>query len=132
MLKKLIVLMVLLAVVFTALPVSAAESPVIYKSTITVTNEGGRYQVGFVNIEFKKEFLTQGMLPVTINVEVSAVDGVAGIELDPSINNFCKKVHIRVDSYEGLLYDKTSGKNIQVDVQKQQRVVTHFSRHAFS
>ncbi len=130
--KKIVVFLILLALVLSAIPVSAAQEPVIYNSTITVTSEGGVYQVGFVSIEFKKEFLDAQKLPVTIDVEVSAVNGVAGIELDPSMSDFCKKVHVRVAKYNGLLYDKTTGQNIQVDVKKLQLVVNHFSRHAFS
>ena len=152
--KKLVIILVMLSVLFTAMPVSAAGNPVnpkrttienlfvnptktagipvVYKRTIVVTADGGRYQVGFVNIEFKKEFINKEMLPVTIEVEINAENGVAGIELTPSMDNFCKMVIIRVDSYKGLLYDEATGKNIFVNVNRQQLEVDHFSRHAFS
>lgn len=134
MLRKLMALMVLLALVMSVVPVSAADNPVVYKATITVTKEGGKFQVGFANIEFKKEFIDQKSLPVTIDVEISAENGKAGIDLEmsPSYPDFCKKVHIRVDNYKGLLYDKAAGKNVEVVVKKQQLIVDHFSRHAFS
>lgn len=153
MLKKLTVILLLLTIVLSAVPVSAAgvsassaayriseshdrftsdKYPVIYKSTIKVTEYGGIYKVGFVEIIFKKDFIKPDMLPIIFNVEISAVNGVAGIEFYPDIPQFDRDVTIRVDSYKGLLYDKTKGKNIFVQIKKQQFKVQHFSRYAFS
>jgi len=130
--KKRFIILLTLMMVFASLPVlAAAEEPVIYKDTITVTEDGGRYKIGFVEVEFKKDFLEKGMEPVTFDVEVYAEDGLAYIEFSPDAEDFAKKVHIRVDSYEGLLYDKTLGENIEVDIAKQQIVTSHFSRYCF-
>lgn len=107
----------------------ASDEPVIYKDTITVTEDGGRYQIGFVNVEFKKDFLDPAMLPRTFEVQVYAENGVGYIEFSPSTPNFFKKVHIRIDNYNGLLYDKAAGKNIQVNFKKQQILAEHFSRY---
>lgn len=132
MLKKISALLLMIVFLLSCIPAMAAEEPVIYKSIITVTDEGGRFQVGFVNLEFKKDFLPSDKLPVTFEVVVSARGGIAGVEITPSVEGFLKKVHIRVDEYSGLLYDETLGRNIQVYVKKQQIIVNHFSRYAFS
>lgn len=131
MLKKLTVILVLLVFIISAVPVSAAQDQVIYKSTIKVTEDGGTYRVGFVDVKFKKDFLGRDMQPIRIYIEISAVDGIAGIEFAPDIPSFNKDVTIRVDSYDGLLYDKTKKRNILVHIRKQQFTVKHFSRYAF-
>lgn len=132
MLKKLAVLMVLLLVLLNALiPISAAEEPVIYQRTITVTNDGGVYQVGFATLEFKKDFI-QGQLPIELNVSIYAENGELYVDVSPSEACLDKQVHVRIDSYKGLLYDKALGENISVSVKKQQLLLQHFSRHAFS
>ncbi len=149
MLKKLVVLLVLLMFVFTAIPAYAADynrhdrqesvtytsdwqEPVIYKSTIYVTEDGGTYQVGFATVKFPKNFISNTQLPVRIEIEVSAVNGVAGIEFTPDIPYFNKDVTISAKAYNGLLYDTTSNTNITVNVRNQVFKVKHFSRYAFS
>lgn len=134
MLKKFGVLVVLLLVLFTSIvPVFADVEPVIYKRTVTVTNEGGFYQVGFATVEFKKDFL-EGQLPATFDIEVysdSEKDEV-GIQILPHEERLDKPVHVYVEAYEGFLYDKKKGENIWVNIKKQQIIVKHFSRFAFS
>ena len=130
--KKILVLMMIFALILTAAPVMANEEPVMYQDTISVTADGGRYQVGFVNIEFKKDFLDPDMLPATFEVSVYLEDGVGYVEFDPGTPNFFKKVHIRVGKYEGLLYDKALGENIEITVKNQQILADHFSRYAWS
>jgi hypothetical protein len=130
--KKLILLILLLALLVPSMSAMASEAPVVYKSTITVTADGGRYQVGFASIEFKKEFLDQSMLPATFDVQIYAEDGKAYIEFSPDTPKFFKKVHIRAGAYEGLLYDRAKGENIPIDVKKQQLIVSHFSRYLFN
>ena len=132
MCKKILTLLLISFLVLASIPLMADEQPVVYKDTITVTEDGGRFQIGFVNIEFKKEFLDSGQLPATFDVKVSAENGVAGIEISPDTPEFFKKVHLRVSSYQGLLYDETACKNILVDIKKQQIIIGHFSRYAFS
>jgi len=147
MFKKLTVILVLLTLVFSAMPVSAAnidqadighgksftvQEPVIYKSIINVTEKGGVYQVGFVTIKFPRNFIDEDQLPVRINVEISAVNGVPGISFTPDIPEFNGNVTIIVHSYNGLLYDSATGKNIWVRVKRSKFEVGHFSRYAFS
>jgi hypothetical protein len=140
MFKKLTFLLVLLMLIFSAMPVFAAadyhqtdtNNPVIYKSIINVTQNGGVYRVGFAEIRFPKDFIDADNLPVELNVEISAVNGVAGIEFSPDIPSFDKNVTILVHTYDGLLYDKTLNRNIQVHIRNQKLTVHHFSRYAFS
>lgn len=145
MFKKLTVILLLLVLVFTAMPVSAANyhgydiqkiktahAPVVYKSTINVTENGGIYTVGFATVEIPKDFIDADRLPVRLKVEISAVDGIAGIEFTPDVPGFNEDVVIRVNHYEGLLYDKEKRKNIWVDIKSQVLTVKHFSRYAFS
>lgn len=126
--KKLLLLAMAFILLFTTMPAIAAERPVIYKDTITVTADGGRYQVGFVNVEFKKNFLDPSMLPTTFDVQVYAENGTAYIEFAPSTPLFFKSVHIRTDAYNGLLYDIAAKKNINVDIKHSQVLAQHFSR----
>lgn len=147
MFKKLTVILVLLTLVLSAMPVSAAnldqayagnyksftvQKPVIYKSIIDVTEKGGVYQVGFVTIKFPANFIDKDQLPVRISVEISAVNGEPGISFTPDIPEFNRNVTVLVHSYNGMLYDSAAGKNIQVRVKQDKFEVGHFSRYAFS
>lgn len=133
MLKKILSILLVLMFLFSCVPAMAAgEQPDTFKSTITVTKEGGRYQIGFINLEFKKDFLLMNKLPAVFEVEIAIKDGQAGIEIKPDTEGFFKKVHIRVDSYEGPLYDKDKGEFVKVRIKKQQILADHFSRYAFA
>lgn len=139
MFKKLTVMLVLLMLIFSTIPAYAAgygnahvQKPIIYQSTITVDAHGGVYNVGFATIKFPRGFIDDNKLPVTIKVEISAVNGVPGIQFSPDIPYFNKNVTIMVHKYNGLLYDSTSRRNIPVHVDNQKLSVKHFSRYAFS
>lgn len=130
--KRFLSLVIVLTLLFSLTPVAAAEEPVIFSETITVTGEGGRYQIGFVNVEFKKAFMEADKLPVTFEVKVYAEDGKGYIEFSPDTPEFFKKVHIRVDAYNGQLYDIAKGKNIEVNFKRMQILARHFSRYCFA
>lgn len=104
------------------------QKPVTFQSSITVGENGGRFQVGFVNIEFKKRFLDESLLPSTFDAQIYAENGQVYIEFQPSTPNFYKQVHLRIDSYSGYIYDRAQGKNIYVNIKKQQIKAPHFSR----
>lgn len=131
MLKRFVILLAVLALVLTGIPVFAAEQPAVYEDTITVTAEGGRYKIGFTELEFKKSFMKPEALPATFDVKIYAENGTAYIEFSPSVPDFCKKVHIRANAFRGVLYDTAAGKNVEVKVKKQQILAEHFSRYAF-
>lgn len=126
--KRVFLLVMVLTLIFSILPASAAEEPVIYKDTITVTEDGGRYQIGFIEVEFKKDFIEADKLPATFEVQIYADNGKGYIEFAPDTPNFYKKVHIRVDAYKGLLYDVSKGENIYVNYKKKHITAEHFSR----
>ena len=131
MFKKITLFLMVFVLLLTSVPVMASEQPVEYKATITVTADGGRYQVGFINVEFKKDCLDPEQLPLTFDVQVYAENGANYIQFSPDIPKFYKQVHIRIDKYNGLLYDRALEKNITADVKKQQILAGHFSRYAF-
>lgn len=128
--KRMFLLIISFLLLFSAIPAMAAEKPVIYRETVTVTEDGGTFNVGFVNVEFKKDFLDPSLLPATFDIEICAENGVPYIYFSPDTSDFYKKVHIRVNAYNGLLYDKAVGKNIIVHVDKLQLIVSHFSHYA--
>ncbi len=136
--KKLSVMILIVMLVISAVPVHAADNgraysgeDVIYEREITVTEKGGVFQVGFTTIKFPKGFIDKDQLPVTINVKITAVNGIAGIEFTPDIPDFKKEVIVNVHSYNGLIYDETLDKNINVRIKQQKLILEHFSRYAF-
>ncbi|MBI9012260.1 MAG: hypothetical protein JEZ08_08485 [Clostridiales bacterium] len=126
---------VVLVLLLTIMPVWAEtevpEEPVEFTLDITVDSEGGRYQVGFVNVEFKKDFLNEEYLPTTFDASIYAENGKVYIEFLPDSELFFKKVHLRIDRYNGYIYDRATGENIYVEVKKQQILAEHFSRYCF-
>jgi hypothetical protein len=137
--KKLTVMLLVIMMVFSIVPVNAAQhdpidtqDKIIYQREITVTERGGVYQVGFVTVKFPKDFIDEDQLPIKINVKITAEDGKAGIEFTPDIPNLNRNVIVNVHSYNGLLYDGTLGRNIRVHVKHQILILEHFSRYAFS
>lgn len=103
--------------------------PVEFSMTIEVDSEGGRYQVGFVNVEFKKDFLNEEYLPAVFEASVYALDGKVYIEFTPDTELFYKQVHLRVDKYNGYIYDRATGENIYVEIKNKQILAPHFSKY---
>lgn len=101
----------------------------IYRRSFTLTPDGGVLSIGFVQVMFKKNSLGKNFEPVTFEAKIYAENGVPYIEFNPGIPEFVKKVHIRVDKYDGLLYDTAAGKNIAVHINKKHFTVDHFSRY---
>lgn len=105
------------------------QQPVTFQSNVTVGKDGGRFQIGFVNIEFKKDFMDASLLPATFDAEIYAEKGQVFIEFQPGTPVFYKQVHLRIDSYSGYIYDRAVGKNIYVNIKKHQILAPHFSRY---
>ena len=124
---------VVLALLLATMPVMAEtevpEEPVEFSMVIEVDSEGGRYQVGFVNVEFKKDFLNAEYLPTVFEATIYALDGKVYIEFTPDTELFYKQVHLRVDRYKGYIYDRATGENIYVEIEKQQILAPHFSKY---
>ncbi|HEY5563303.1 MAG TPA: hypothetical protein VIK72_16415 [Clostridiaceae bacterium] len=105
-------------------------APIIYSNTFTVTSKGGNFQVGFVKVSFKNNFMDGKLLPIKFTASIYAENGQSYIEFTPGISNFNKEVQIDVSAYKGYLYDKILGKNIHVNIKSVQFTVEHFSRYA--
>lgn len=142
--KKFISVLILIVMLMTCVPVTAlscpvkdkavcvkAEAPVVFEKTITVTEKGGKFDVGFVTLQFKKDFLPKNQLPAKFNVKVYVKDGQAGVEVTPDTKKFNKDVLIKVSKYEGYLYDKDKGKNVYVKIKSQVINASHFSWYRF-
>ena len=145
MFKRVLSLLIITIMAFSSLPAFAADTsvanirnvseariqPVIFEKDIVVTEKGGKFEVGFVTLDFPKNFLDDERLPKKFHVAVFAQNGEAGVEVTPSTDGFKKNVHIKVDSYKGLLYDKAKEKNIPVSIKKQVIKAEHFSWFRF-
>lgn len=127
----LIVLTLLTASMLPAFADSAPVTPVVYESTFTVTSAGGTYNVGFVKVEFKKNFLGADMLPMTFKAKVFAVGELGCIEFSPDVAVFLKDVKIKVGAYKGALFDETTGASVLVDYKPQVISASHFSRYCW-
>lgn len=133
--KKLISLLLVFTLLAAASIPAFADTksePVVYGKTFTVTAEGGTFQVGFVKVEFKKNFMGVGMAPMTFTAKVFAVNGQGCIEFSPDVASFVKDVKIKVGPYKGALYDEVLGRNIQVDFKPQIIIASHFSRYCWN
>jgi len=101
--------------------------PVKFETTITVDKKGGKFDVGFVTLQFNNEWLPGGQYPMEFHVKVCVRDGEPGIEINPDVDAFTKPVLIKVKKYEGYLYDELTGKNIYVNIKSQVVTARHFS-----
>lgn len=133
--KKLVFLLIMIALLTVSIvPAMAAtqpEAPVMFNTTFTVTSAGGTYQVGFVKVEFPKNFMGKNMPPITFDASVYALDGQGAIEFSPDVAAFIKNVKIKVSPYKGFLYDQATGKNIYVNFHGQMIWASHFSRYCW-
>ncbi len=109
----------------------SAKDNVIFERTFTVTKEGGSFEVGFVTVDFKKNFLSADQYPKTFTFRVCARDGEVGIEASPDTDNFLKPVLIKINKYNGYLYDEVLDKNIFVSVKNKTISAKHFSWYRF-
>lgn len=108
-----------------------ANDNMIFERTVTVTENGGSFEVGFVTVRFQKNFLPINQYPKTFTLRVCARDGEVGIEASPDTNSFLKPVLIKVNKYKGYLYDEVTDENVFTSVKKQTIVAKHFSWYRF-
>ncbi|WAM34560.1 hypothetical protein [Caldicellulosiruptor morganii] len=111
------VIMFIFSTAFGSLAFAKDETPVQFSGSFTVTNEGGKFQVGFVQIDFKKDSLPDGIDSITFNAQIYAENGVVYIEFSPDAK-FKKDVHLKCEGYEGYIYDRSAGINIYVKLKK--------------
>ncbi|ABP67963.1 hypothetical protein Csac_2385 [Caldicellulosiruptor saccharolyticus DSM 8903] len=122
-----ILLVFVLSLGLSSIAFAQDETPIQFSGSFTVTNEGGKFQVGFVEIDFKKDSLPDGIDAITFYAQIYAENGTVYIEFSPDAK-FKKDVHLRCEGYEGYIYDRSAGKNIYVTLKKQQLKTDHFSR----
>lgn len=117
---------------FTTVFADAQQAPEVY--TITVTEDGGRYDFGNVELTFKKDSMEKGMQPVTFTVAFYAENGVPYIDISPSVDQFARDVKIKVEKGEVALYvvekGETTGETTNIDFENYTFKVEHFSRYS--
>ena len=134
MFKKFASFILILAMVlsFTTVFADAQQAPEVY--TITVTEDGGRYDFGNVELTFKKDSMEKGMQPVTFTVAFYAENGVPYIDISPSVDQFARDVKIKVEKGEVALYvvekGETTGETTNIDFENYTFKVEHFSRYS--
>lgn len=106
------------------------EKP-LFTETITLDNETSKFDVGFIRVDFKKNFIPEEMYPITFEVKVYAENGKAYIEFEPDVEIFFKDVTIHVHAYEGFLYDVALDEYVYVEIPNSVFKVPHFSRWCF-
>jgi len=107
------------------------KSGVVYEKTFVVTPKGGTFKVGFVTLNFPKNFLPSSELPRKFTAKVFASDGHGVIELTPDTDGFLQPVKITVNEFSGILYDEIVNRNTFVKYQKESFFVNHFSRYCW-
>jgi hypothetical protein len=129
MLKRWASFILILLVVLSTMNVFAdvQQGPEVY--TITVTEDGGRYQLGNVELTFKKDSMQKDMEPVTFTVQLYAENGTPYIQFDTSVSHFAKGVMIKVNKGDVTLFDTATGQPIQVHLNNYNFKVEHFSRY---
>lgn len=121
------ILITILVLSTTVVFADAQQGAKVYE--ITVTEAGGKYDLGNVELIFKKDTLEKNMQPVTFTVALYAENGVPYIDIEPSIEKFAKKVTIKVDHCEIQLYDKMTEQTVNIPLNKYNLKVKHFSRY---
>ncbi|MDF2890047.1 MAG: hypothetical protein K0R80_414 [Clostridia bacterium] len=112
---------------FTTVFADAQQAPQVY--TITVTEEGGKYNFGNVELVFKKDSMGKDMQPVTFTVSLYAENGVPYIDIEPSVENFDKAVLIKVKAANVEMYDIGTEQTINLELENYTFKVNHFSRY---
>lgn len=129
MFKRWASFILILVVVLSTMNVFAdtQQGPEVY--TITVTEDGGRYQVGNIQLTFMKDSMQKGMEPATFTVQLYSENGTPYIQFDPSVSQFAKDVKIKVQKGEYELYDMVTGQPTNIDFENYNFKVEHFSRY---
>lgn len=130
MFKKLTSFLLILVMVlsFSTVFADAHQAPEVYN--ITVTEDGGKYDLGFVELKFGKDSISKDMEPVTFTVALYAENGVPYIDINPSVEQFAKDVKIKVEKGEVELFDIATGETVKVQLENYNFKVEHFSRYA--
>lgn len=120
-----LILVVLLST--TTVFADVQQGPKVYN--ITVTDNGGIYQMGNVTLVFKKDFISKDMEPINFKVQFYAENGVPYIDIQPSVDQFEKKVMIFVAKGNADFYDIATNQTISINLHNNVIVAEHFSRY---
>ncbi len=143
MFRKILSGLILMVMLLSSVPAVAAQVQdiqnatsyssdyMIFERTVTVTEKGGTFELGFVSVDFPKNFLAKDKYTKTFTLKVCAREGEVGIEATPDTPKFLKPVKIKVNNYKGFLYDEVTGENVFVNIKKQTIVAKHFSWYRF-
>jgi hypothetical protein len=112
---------------FSTVFADTLQAPQVY--TITVTEEGGVYNFGNVELIFKKDSMGEDMQPITFFVSLYIKDGLLIIDIEPSVESFSKDVKIKVHKGEQEIYNITTGETVNVELENYNFKVEHFSRY---
>jgi len=107
------------------------EQQTLFEETVTLKNKQTKVDIGFVTVEFKKNFLPEDMYPITFEIKLYAEDGKVYIEFSPDVDEFLKDVVVKVHSYDGYIYDVGTDEFILVDIPRLTMKLPHFSRWCF-
>lgn len=141
--KKLLVFTVLLAFIFTSASLTSVSAKkmkvvevpdhvVIFEGTVTIDNAMNKFEIGFVTVTFKKNFVEEDLYPISFDVKIYAEQGLVYIEFNPSMEGFFKDVQVHAFAYNGYIFDVATGENIYVEIPNQMFKVDHFSRYCFA
>ena len=136
---KKLMLLVLTVIIFSSSSISleaknkktAEEPKLLFEETITIDNETTKFEIGFVRVDFKKNFIEEDLYPMTFDVKLYAEDGQVYIEFAPDVEAFFKDVTIHVKAFDGYIYDVAEGDFIYVEIPNFVFKVPHFSRWCF-
>ncbi|MDF2592886.1 MAG: hypothetical protein K0S75_2352 [Clostridia bacterium] len=122
------ILIFVMVLSFTTVFADSQQAPQVY--TITVTDAGGKYEFGNVELTFNRDSMEKGMQPVTFTVAFYTENGVPYIDINPSVDQFAKDVNIKVKKGEVELYNTETGKIESFELENYNFKVEHFSRYA--
>jgi hypothetical protein len=112
---------------FSTVFADTQQAPQVY--TITVTEEGGKYNFDNVELIFNKDSMGKGMQPITFTVSLYTESGVPYIDIMPSVESFSKNVSIKVQKGELEMYDIITGETLNMELENYSFNVEHFSRY---
>ncbi|MBN2604347.1 MAG: hypothetical protein JXR62_00830 [Bacilli bacterium] len=141
--KKFIVFTILLTLIVSSVSlrgvsakkikeVPVPDQMIIFEGSVTIDNSMNKFEIGFVTVTFRKNFVEEDLYPITFDVKIYAEEGLVYIEFNPSMDAFFKDVQVHAFAYNGYIFDISTGENIYVEIPNQMFKVDHFSRYCFA
>lgn len=121
------ILILVMVCSFSAVFADAQQAPEVYN--ITVTEKGGNFEFGNVELNFKKDSISKDMQSIDFTVAFYAENGTPYIDINPSVEQFAKDVKIKVRKGEVAMYDTVTGETVNIQLDNYNFKVEHFSRY---